>query len=150
MDNSNKLKSLISDLKNNINKFKDDYLQTQVLKAITEIETNFDNCRDLVNLIFYGTRNCGKTTIINALITTLTKTFEDYVKLPSCISINTYFVTIIEPSNDKNYHMIKIVENEETDLNRNGVKQITDKLNELNEESDKSFEIINESESQNS
>ncbi len=87
--------------------------------------------------------------MITFLIVAPSNKFDDYVNFPSSVSKNTFFVTIIEPSNDKIYHLVEIGEqNEKIDLKCNSSKQTTDKLIELNKESDKNYDIIDELESE--
>ena len=71
----------------------------------TKSLVNSNNSNKL-NIIVFGDFNSGKTTLINSLISTLLESNEDFKDfLPKAITENTYYITIIEKSNDSSYSL---------------------------------------------
>ena len=100
----NNLSQLINSLKENNSK--NDLIKKPILEAISDIENELKH--DIINLVFIGSFNEGKTTMINSIIACSTNKYDN-VSLIDCKSENTYFPTVIESSPDQYYFFEKFV-----------------------------------------
>ena len=102
MENNKNLSGLINSLKEECKNLNN--IQESTLDAINKTEEELKS--NLINLVFIGHCNAGKTTMINSLITSITNNYDNNVKLISSKSENTYFPIVIERSPNNNYHII--------------------------------------------
>ena len=129
MDNNN-LSELINCLKENCTKMGE--IREPILNAISDVEDQLNS--DLINLVFLGNFNDGKTTMINSIIGYITNKYDN-VNLISNSSENTYFPTIIERSTDDYYYLTIIKSNISEEIKYSNPEEINKKLEELDDNS---------------
>ena len=152
--NSNSINQKISDIQNNLAN------QSINLPGLTTLQKRIEEILILsyehkTNVVCLGVKNCGKTTLLNALTESFTNnnydtSSEKYQELlPSKITENTYFTTVVEKSLNSKYsidHRIVDVLGERSYLQqlniefdevrayfRNLNNESTEKLNKTNE-----------------
>ena len=105
-----KLSDLIDLLKNNCS---EDFgkMRKPILDDISDLKNSLES--SLINLLFLGYSNEGKTTMIISVIACVTNKYDN-VRLLNSKSENTYFPIVIESSLDKdNNYQITIIKSNE-------------------------------------
>ena len=131
MENYN-LSQLIDTLKENCT-LNFGEIREPILKAISDVQNQLNS--DFINLVFLGTFNEGKTTMINSIIACLTNNYDNNLRLISSGSENTYFPTVIERSSDNYYYMTIIQSNIAEESKFSNPQEINQKLEEFDKNS---------------
>ena len=133
MENNNNLLELKNFLhKDNENggKIKDD-----IFRAINETDAILKTNK--INIVFIGSYNAGKTSMINSVIASITNNYEN-VQLISSKCENSYFPIIVEKSSDDDYYQMKISRSDKTpdeEIKCLNPEEINTRLDEMDKES---------------
>ena len=114
-------------------------IKESIHKAINETEE--ESKSNLINLVFIGNFNAGKTTMINSAIASITNNYDN-INLVSSKSENSYFPIVIERAPDEYYYMTIFRSNETPEeIKCQNPEEINTRLEEMD---DKATDYLND------